>query len=402
MNRVVITGRGAISALGHSVQEINSAMVSGVCGIAELEIKDKSRLKINVGAQIKNYNKSIFFSELELRFLDPFSQFALIAAKEALSESGLALTDELREFTGVIIGTGGGGVTTQEENFRLVFQENVNKVHPFAIPKMMLNAAASNIANKYELKGPTYSLSSACSSSNHAISNAYSLIRSGETKVMIAGGSEAMLTFGSLKAWEGLRVMSKTGCRPFCSTRNGLVQGEGSAIFVLEDYDYAKQRGAHIFAEILGCSMTSDGTDLVSPSLNGVKKAMLKSLNSAKINPDSIDYINAHGTGTKINDKVESNAISEIFSQTSNQPLVSSTKSMHGHVMGASGAIELLSCIYSLNHNVIMPTVGCIDKDPEIDINVVFNESRDFVVDTALSNSFAFGGLNSVIVLRTV
>ena len=148
--------------------------------------------------------------------------------------------------------------------------------------------------------------------------------------------------------------------------------------------------------------MTSDGADLVSPSLNGVKKAMLKSLNSAKINPDSIDYINAHGTGTKINDKVESNAISEVFSQTSNQPLVSSTKSMHGHVMGASGAIELLSCIYSLNHNVIMPTVGCIDKDPEIDINVVFNESRDFVVDTALSNSFAFGGLNSVIVLRTV
>ena len=186
MNRVVITGRGAISALGHSVQEINSAMASGVCGITELEIRDKSRLKINVGAQIKNYNKSIFFSELELRFLDPFSQFALIAAKEALSESGLALTDELREFTGVIIGTGGGGVTTQEENFRLVFQENVNKVHPFAIPKMMLNAAASNIANKYELKGPTYSLSSACSSSNHAISNAYSLIRSGETKVMIA------------------------------------------------------------------------------------------------------------------------------------------------------------------------------------------------------------------------
>ena len=246
MPRVVITGRGSINSLGHNVKETNLAMVLGKSGISNLQIIDSSKLNVNLAAQVKKYNPLDFFLKSELSFLDPFSQFALISAKEALSESELTFTDELTENIGVIIGTAGGGLNTQEDNYRLVFQENKNKVHPFIVPKMMHNAAASNVAKAYGFKGVTYSISSACASSNHAISNAFQLIRSGGAKVMIAGGSDSMLTFGGIKAWEGMRIMSKTGCRPFCLTRDGLVQGEGSAVFVLEEFNFADKRGEDI------------------------------------------------------------------------------------------------------------------------------------------------------------
>jgi nodulation protein E len=402
MARVVITGRGTINSLGLNVKETNLAMVLGKSGINKLQITDSSWLNINIAAQVKGFEAEDFFSKNELNFLDPFSQFALISAKEALTESELVFTDELNENTGVIIGTAGGGINTQEDNYRLVFQENRNKVHPFIVPKMMHNAAASNVAKAYGFKGSTYSISSACASSNHAISNAFQLIRSGGAKVMIAGGSDSMLTFGGIKAWEGLRVMSKSGCRPFCLTRDGLVQGEGSAVFVLEDFDFAAARGANILAEIIGCSMTSDGNDLLSPSLEGVHRAIVRSLEDAHISSDLVDYINAHGTGTKINDYIEASAISLVFSDSMDAPLVSATKSMHGHVMGASGAIELLSCIYALNHNVVVPTIGFLKDDPSIKINLIQNESREARIDIAMSNAFAFGGLNSVLVLKSV
>ena len=402
MPRVVITGRGTINSLGHSVKETNLAMVLGESGISNLQIIDSSKLNINIAAQVKGYNPLDFFLKNELNFLDPFSQFALISAKEALSESELTFTDELTENTGVIIGTAGGGLNTQEDNYRLVFQENKNKVHPFIVPKMMHNAAASNVAKAFGFKGVTYSISSACASSNHAISNAFQLIRSGGAKVMIAGGSDSMLTFGGIKAWEGMRIMSKTGCRPFCLTRDGLVQGEGSAVFVLEEFNFAVKRGANILAEIIGCSMTSDGHDLMSPSVSAVKRAIVKSLDDAHIPSDLVNYINAHGTGTKINDQIEASAISSVFSNSIKAPLVSSTKSMHGHAMGASGAIELLSCIYALNHNVVVPTINVIKEDPELKINLINNVPRDANVDVAMSNAFAFGGLNSVLILKSI
>jgi len=267
---------------------------------------------------------------------------------------------------------------------------------------MMHNAAASNVAKKYCLKGPTYSVSSACASSNHAITNAYNLIRFGEARVMLAGGSDAMLTFGGLKAWESLRVMSKSGCRPFCMTRDGLVQGEGAAVFVLEEYTHALKRGANILAEIKGCSMTSDGYDLVAPSNKGMENSISKSLSDAKIPADKIDYINAHGTGTKINDEMEANVIYELFSNKDNIPKVSSTKSGHGHVMGATGAIELLSCIFALRENVIVPTIGMVKQDPMINIDLVCLEAQEQKVEITMSNSFAFGGLNSTIILKSV
>ena len=402
MKRVVITGQGTINSLGLNVSDTNLALISGNTGIRKLDLNDCELLRVNIGAQIQNYDPHVFFKKNEISILDHFSQYALISASEAINSSGLVITDELSEEIGVIIGSAGGGLSTQEDNYRLIFEGKKNRVHPFIVPKMMHNAAASNIAKRYSLKGVTYSVSSACASSNHAIANAFNLIKYGEARVMIAGGSDAMLTFGGVKAWEGLRVLSKTGCRPFCLSRDGLVQGEGAAVFVLEEYTHAYKRGANILAEIKSCSMTSDGYDLVAPSADGMKKAIMKSLYDSGISTDDVDYINAHGTGTKINDQMESDVINFIFSNNRISPKVSSTKSAHGHVMGATGAIELLSCILALREQVIVPTLGVVKRDPEIRLDLVCGDAQQKRVETVISNSFAFGGLNSTIILKLV
>ena len=402
MKRVVITGQGTINSLGSNVSDTNLALMSGNTGIQKLDLENCELLRVNIGAQIQNYDPHVFFKKNEISILDYFSQYALISASEAINSSGLVITDELSEETGVIIGSAGGGLSTQEDNYRLLFEGKKNRVHPFIVPKMMHNAAASNIAKRYSLKGVTYSVSSACASSNHAIANAFNLIKFGEARVMIAGGSDAMLTFGGMKAWEGLRVLSKTGCRPFCLSRDGLVQGEGAAVFVLEEYTHAYKRGANILAEIKGCSMTSDGYDLVAPSADGMKKAIMKSLYDSGISADDVDYINAHGTGTKINDQMESDVINFIFSNNRISPKVSSTKSAHGHVMGATGAIELLSCILALREHVIVPTLGLVKRDPKIRLDLVCGDAQQKKVETVISNSFAFGGLNSTIILHSV
>lgn len=402
MKRVVITGQGTINSLGNNVSDTNTALMSGQSGIKKFDYNNDQTLNSKIGAKIKNYDPHVFFDKKDISILDFFSQFALISASEAVQSSGLIFSDKLSDETGVIIGSAGGGLSTQEENYRLVFEDRKNRVHPFIIPRMMHNAAASNIAKKYSLKGPTYSVSSACASSNHAITNAYNLIRFGETRVMLAGGADAMLTFGGMKAWESLRVMSSSGCRPFCMTRDGLVQGEGAAVFVLEEYEHASKRGANILAEIKGCSMTSDGYDLVAPSKKGMKNAISKSLSDARLSADKINYINAHGTGTKINDEMEANVLSSFFSKNDDIPKVSSTKSGHGHVMGATSAIELLPCILALRENIVVPTIGVVKKDPMIDIDLVCSEAQERRVEVAMSNSFAFGGLNSVIILKSV
>lgn len=402
MKRVVITGQGTINSLGNNVFDTNAALISGISGIKKFDHNSDQTLNLNIVAKISSYDPYLFFDKKDISILDFFSQFALISASEAVQSSGIVFSDELSNETGVIIGSAGGGLSTQEENYRLVFEDQKKRVHPFIIPRMMHNAAASNIAKKYGLKGPTYSVSSACASSSHAITNAYNLIRFGEARVMLAGGSDAMLTFGGLKAWESLRVMSKTGCRPFCMTRDGLVQGEGAAVFVLEEYTHASKRGANILAEIKGCSMTSDGYDLVAPSKDGMANAINTCLSDARISADKIDYINAHGTGTRINDELEAKVICDFFSNKDKIPKVSSTKSGHGHVMGATSAIELLSCILALRENVIVPTIGVLKQDPKINIDLVYCEPQERRVEITMSNSFAFGGLNSAIILKSV
>ena len=400
MRRVVITGQGAICALGEGVPTILNAMKNAECGIGQMDFVDVDRLSIQIGAQVKNFVETERFSARELTFYDRFTQFALVAAKEAIENSGIHISDDIRENCGVVIGTSGGGLGTQDENYRQVFQEGKNRVHPFVVPRLMNNAASSHISMVHGLKGPNFTVSSACASSNHAMAQAFATIQSGFADVMVTGGAEAMLCFGGIKAWEGLRVMSKDGCRPFSKDRNGMVQGEGAGVFVFEEYEHAKARGANILAEIVGFGICADAGDIVTPAVDGAVRAMRGAIKQAKINPDQIGYINAHGTATQMNDKTESAAICEVFG--SKTPLVSSTKSMHGHLIGGTGGIELLAAIMAIHEGIVAPTINHNEADPEINLDVVPNEARDIKTDYVVSNALAFGGLNAVIALGRV
>jgi nodulation protein E len=275
-------------------------------------------------------------------------------------------------------------------------------VHPFVVPKLMNNAAASHVSMEFNLKGPSFTVATACASSNHAMGQAFHMIRSGTTRAMLTGGSESMLCFGGIKAWEGLRVMSKDACRPFSLNRNGMVQGEGATIFVFEEYEHARKRGAEILAEMIGFAMTSDASDIVMPSMQGAARAISGAIKDAKIDAETVGYINAHGTGTAANDKTECAAVANVFGQHADRLMISSTKSMHGHLIGGTGAVELLACIMALRDGVIAPTIGYEEADPECALDVVPNEARAAKVDVALSNAFAFGGLNAVLALKRI
>ncbi|WP_111428414.1 beta-ketoacyl-[acyl-carrier-protein] synthase family protein [Rhodobacteraceae bacterium DSL-40] len=397
--RVVITGQGAFNALGRSADETMRGMREGLCGIGPLEFPDVDRLSITIGGQVRDYDPQAHFSRQELTLYDRFTQFALLAAREAIAQSGLVFDGELAEQSGVVLGTSGGGLGTQDENYRLVYQEGKNRVHPFVVPRLMNNAAASHVSMVHNLQGPSFTVSTACSSSNHAMGEAFRLIRSGEARAVVTGGSESMLCFGGIKAWEGLRVLSRDGCRPFSRTRNGMVQGEGAAVFVFEERDHALARGAEILAEVKGFAMTSDASDIVMPNMKGAIRAMRGALRSAGLAPEAIGYINAHGTGTAANDRTECAAVREVFGPHADSLMISSTKSMHGHLIGGTGAVELLACIMALRDGVIAPTIGYDEPDTECDLDVVPNVAREARVGAVMTNAFAFGGLNAVLVL---
>ncbi|MHA7874057.1 beta-ketoacyl-[acyl-carrier-protein] synthase family protein [Roseivivax sp.] len=402
MRRVVITGAGTINALGLSVPATLEAMREGRCGIGPLEMRDTDRLAVKIGGQVKGFDPEAVFNRQQIALYDRYTQFTLIAAEEAIRQSGLEFDGELAAKSGVVLGTSGGGLTTQDENYRAVYEEGKNRVHPFVVPKLMNNAACSHVSMQYNIKGPSFTVASACSSSNHAMGQAFWFVRSGMAPVMVTGGSESMLCFGGIKAWEGLRVMSKDGCRPFSATRNGMVQGEGAGIFVFEDYEHAKARGAEILAEVAGFAMSSDAADIVMPSKQGAARAISGALSDAGIAKDKIGYINAHGTGTAANDKTECAAVADVFGTHADDLMISSTKSMHGHCIGATGAVELLACIMALKDGVIAPTIGYEEPDPECALDCVPNEAREARIEAALSNAFAFGGLNAVLALRKV
>ncbi|OLS48682.1 beta-ketoacyl-[acyl-carrier-protein] synthase family protein [Rhodovulum sulfidophilum] len=402
MKRVVITGQGTINALGHSVSETLAAFREGRCGIGELDIRDIDRLSIRIGGQVRGYEPEAHFNRQQIALYDRFTQFTLLAARQAVAQSGLTFTDDLSEEAGVVLGTSGGGMNTLDENYRSVYEEGKNRVHPFVVPKLMNNAAASHVSMAYNLKGPSFTVATACASSNHAMGQAFQMIRAGLSRVMVTGGSESMLCFGGIKAWEGLRVMSKDGCRPFSANRNGMVQGEGAAVFVFEEYEHAKARGAEILAEVIGFAMTSDASDIVMPSRQGAARAIAGALRDARLAPGDVGYINAHGTGTAANDKTECAAVADVFGADADRLMMSSTKSMHGHLIGGTGAVELLACIMALREGVIPPTVGYQEPDPECALDVVPNVAREAEVSAVLSNAFAFGGLNAVLALRKV
>jgi nodulation protein E len=400
MRRVVITGAGTINPLGSDMRSTLLAMQEGRCGIGPLEIADVDRLSIQIGGQIKGYDEAAHFNRQQIALYDRFTQFALLAAREAIGQSGLTFSGELADQSGVIFGTSGGGLNTQDENYRAVYEAGKNRVHPFIVPRLMNNAATSHVSIEWNLRGPTFTVATACASSNHAMGQAFNMVRSGMAKVMVTGGSEAMLCFGGIKAWEGLRVMSRDACRPFSATRNGMVQGEGAAVFVFEDYEHARARGAEILCEVAGFAMSSDACDIVTPSKQGAARAIDGALKDARVSKDAVGYINAHGTGTAANDKTECAAVADVFGAHADRLMISSTKSMHGHLIGGTGAVELIACIMALRDGIIAPTIGYEEADPECALDVVPNVAREAQVDVALSNAFAFGGMNAVIALR--
>lgn len=398
MRRVVITGAGTVNALAKDVPGTLAALADARSGIGPLVFPDADRLAIRIGAQVADWPPEGHFSARDLTLADRFSQFALTASQEALTMAGPGIGPE----TGVVIGSAAGGIGTWEDSYRAVFEGGKTRVPPLTVPRLMLNAPASLISMRHGLRGPSFALSSACASSNHAIGLAFRMIRDGATPAMLAGGAEAMLCFGGVKAWEGLRVLSPDGCRPFDDRRNGMVMGEGAAVFVLEEAGQAAARGAIALAEIVGFGMTADAGDIVVPSGEGAVAAMRQAMAEARLAPDDICYINAHGTGTAVNDRVEVAAIKEVFGAKAQGLMVSSTKAAHGHAIGATGAIELLACLMALRDGIVAPTLGLTTPDPDCDLDHVPNEARRAPVGAALSNAFAFGGLNAVLALRAV
>lgn len=394
MTPVVITGAGTVNALARDVPGTWAAMAAGRDGVGQLVLRDLDRLSIRIGAQVRDWNAETRFTQGELSLCDRFTQFALVAADEALAMAGPGLPAG----TGVIIGSAAGGIGTWEDNYRAVFAEGRNRVPPLTVPRLMINAAASQVAMRHGLTGPSFAVSSACASASHALGIAFRMVRDGAAPAMLAGGSEAMLCFGGIKAWEGLRVLSPDGCRPFSARRNGMVMGEGAGVFVIERAPDARARGARPLAEIAGFGMTADAADMVLPSGEGAVAAMRAALAEAGLSPGGVGYVNAHGTGTRVNDRIEAGAIRAVFGPSA--PAVSATKPMHGHAIGASGAIELLACLLALREGIIAPTLSLDEPDPECELDHVANVARRARVDAALSNAFAFGGLNAVLALR--
>ncbi len=401
-NRVVITGMGGVSSIGMSVPEIYYSLKEGKSGIEQLEFPDVNRLKVKTGGQIKNFDPSDHFELRQVGRMDRFSQLALLAANEAITNSGLNYCiDDWSETAGVILGSSIGGIETINNSYKRVFEEGHNSLHPLTIPRIMNNSATSLISIEYKIQGPSFTISSACSSANHAMGLAYETIRSRKSDIMITGGSESFLSFGGIKPWESLRVLSQSKCRPFSKGRDGLVHGEGAGIFVFESLESARKRKAEIIAEVIGFSMSSDGSDLIKPNNVGPQKAIEGVLKNGMINLTDVNYINAHGTGTILNDKIECEAINKVFGTNSKSLKVSSTKAMHGHLIGATAAIELLACTLAISEKVIPPTINYLGPDPNCDLDVVPNYCQEVKnVDVVLNNSFAFGGMNAVLALK--
>jgi len=401
MHRVVITGMGAVTPLGHSAPATWKSLREGRSAIGPITTLPREALRFGIAAEVRDFDPLAHFDEKRLILLDRVSQLALVAAREAIAQSGVDFAHEdLGENTAVVIGTGVGGEQTHDEASRRLYGENNPRLHPLTIVRLMANAPACQISIEHGLRGPAFATVSACASSNHAIAQAFHMVRSGVADAAVAGGTESCITLGTMKAWEAMRVLADDTCRPFCKQRRGLVLGEGAAVFVLETLENAQRRGATILAEIAGAGMSADAGDIVYPSEAVAAKAMQRALADAQLTPESIDYINAHGTGTPANDPTETRAIRRTFGAHADALAVSSTKSMHGHALGAAGAIELVAVIGALRDGVIPPTANFVDADPECDLDYVPNTAREMRVRAALSNSFAFGGLNAVLALR--
>jgi nodulation protein E len=402
MIRVAITGVGVISAIGKTTPEFWDSLSQGRSGIRPIETVDTSTMRFKNGAEVPNYLATDYFDEKLAQVYDRFSEFAVIAAREAMRDSGLELTQAMKSGGAVVTGACIGGQTSEDKEFEGLYRHNRNRCHPLTIPRIMANAGASHISMEMGFQGPGFTLSTACSSAAHAMGLAFWLVRSGTAPVAITGGSEAPFSLGLLKAWEAMRVVSPTTCRPFCKDRNGMILGEGGAMMVLEPLEAAQARGARIYAELCGFGMSSDASHITHPSTEGPSQAMLRALNDGGIDPSRVGYINAHGTATDVNDPTEASAIREVFGAHTDKIAISSTKSMHGHGLGVAAAMEAAATVLGMHHRLLPPTANFTEQDPAIQLDVIANQARPADVECALSNSFAFGGLNATLAFRSV
>jgi len=407
--RVVVTGTGVITPIGKTVDEYWKSLLSAKSGIDRISRFDVSEYTSQIGAEIRDFNPEDFGVEAKkAKRIDLFVQYSLAAAREAIQMSGINTEQEDPFRCGVITGSGIGGLLTVEAEHKKMLEKGPRKVSPFLIPAMIIDIAPGEIAINYGLKGINYSVVSACASSAHAIGDAIKMIKTGTADVIVTGGSEASITPLGLAGFCSARALStrnddpEKASRPFDAERDGFVMGEGAGILVLEEMEHAKKRGAQILAEMAGYGATADAYHITAPHPEGVSgmQAMKLALEDGKINPDDVDYINAHGTSTLLNDKIETQVIKNVFGSRAKEIAVSSTKSMTGHLLGAAGAVEMIACIKSINEGVVHPTVNYENPDPECDLDYVPNEPREKEVKVALSNSLGFGGHNATLAVK--
>ncbi|MGD2082702.1 MAG: beta-ketoacyl-[acyl-carrier-protein] synthase family protein [Chromatiales bacterium] len=396
--RVLVTGLGAVSALGCGVPRLLEGLTSGTPGFGPIVGLPPNDLRTRIGAQVRDFDPGGLFAAKELPLLDRFSQLALVAGREAIADAGLSPAELVA--AAAVVGTGCGGKETDEETYVRLYKEGRSRAHPFTIPKGMPSAAASQVSMGFGIQGPVFSVASACSSAAHAIAQAAAMIRAGLVDLALAGGTDAPFTVGLMKAWEALRVLTNDSCRPFSRDRSGIVLGEGAGMLVLESEGHARRRGARVRAEMAGAGMSSDAGHITDPSPDGAARAMRAALADAGMAPGDIDYVNAHGTGTQANDLAETQALHAVFGEHARRLAVSSTKSLHGHALGASGALEAAASVLALETGVIPPTANFTEPGEGCDLDYVPNQAREAPVQAVLSSSFAFGGLNAVLAFR--
>lgn len=399
MRRVVITGLGVIAPIGSNVASFGANLFAGQVAVQPVSFTRPQGVFSFLGCPITDYKPEEHFDPKRLNFYDRFAQFAVVAAREAWRSSGLSMTPQLAPRVATIIGTGAGGQVTLEESYDKLNATN-GRLHPLTIPRLMANAGASQVSMELGAQGPAFTIASACASATHAIGVAMQMVRSGAVDIAVTGGSEACLTYGTLKGWEALRVMAPDFCRPFSKDRQGMMLGEGGGALVLEPLEAAQARGATIYGEIAGFGMSADAKDITTPDADGMSRAVQGALDDAGFKPEQVDYINAHGTGTRANDVTETKALYNVLGDRAATIPVSSSKSMFGHLLGGAGALETVATVLALRAQQAPPTMGYLGPDPECPLDVVPNAARAVPMQVALKNSFAFGGLNAVLALR--
>jgi beta-ketoacyl-acyl-carrier-protein synthase II len=406
LRRVAITGLGIFASSGRDVESFFQNLVEGKSAVRRIEQFDSSTLSVQIAAEVADYVPTNYFPSKRLDLLDRFTQFALLAADQTVKSSGWEIKDDERPRFGVVIGSGMGGAQGLDNGYLNLYAKQATRLHPFTIPRIMHNAPVSQVCMEYGAQGPSFATATACSSAGHAIGEAFHLIRFGLADVMLAGGTDTPITYGMMRSWESVRVLAtgngdpRRACRPFSLDREGMVIGEGAAAVMLEEMEHARRRGARIYGELAGFGMSSDAGHITQPSVDGPVRAIRMALDEAELNPEDIDYVNAHGTGTRLNDSTETTIVKQALGEHARKVAISSTKSMHGHVMGATGAVELVATVMALDRGIVPPTANYTTPDPECDLDYTPNEARERRIRAALSNSFAFGGLNAVLLVK--